>query len=130
MHTFLIYAFPLVLLLFEWGVRSLMEVDTSGFTGPALAAAALSFLIPLTRPKSVTVSVSLAPRLRVVSAADQHFSALVWLLVLLFLFLWAGACYASVKHPEATLMTIDLHLFIGLVLYLVSVVCCFIKERV
>jgi len=76
MYGVLIYGFPLLLLLFEWGLRSLLAVDSWGFTGPTLAAAGLSFLVPLTKPKTLSVGVPNAPNAIVGSRGDQEFIAL------------------------------------------------------
>ena len=86
MHAILIYGFPLILLLFEWGLRSLLVVDSSGFTGPTLAAAGLSFLVPLTKPKTLNIQVTGAQNVVVTSKADNQFVAATWILVLAFLF--------------------------------------------
>jgi len=130
MYSVLIYGFPLVLLLFEWGLRSLLTVDSWGFTGPTLAAAGLSFLVPLTKPKILNVAVPNAPNAVAISKDDNEFIALVWLLILAFLFVWSGACYASIKYPDHRVLGVSTHLFVGGVAYLISLVMIFIKEKI
>lgn len=130
MYSVLIYGFPLVLLLFEWGLRSLLTVDSWGFTGPTLAAAGLSFLVPLTRPKILNVSIPSAPNAVAISKGDQELVAFIWILVLAFLFVWSGACYASIKHPTHTVLGLSTHLVVGGVAYLISLVMIFVKEKI
>ena len=130
MQAILIYGFPLVLLLFEWGLRSLMAVDSSGFTGPTLAAAGLSFLVPLTKPKSLNVQVAGMPNAVVTSRADNQFVATTWILVFVFLFVWSWSCYVSIKSPEHNVFGVAKHLLIGGIAYLVSLVMTFVKEKV
>ena len=55
MYAVLVYFFPLILIAFEWGLRTILKIDSSGFTGPALAAAGLTFLMPLIKPKIVEI---------------------------------------------------------------------------
>lgn len=129
MHAILIYGFPLVLLLFEWGLRSLMAVDSSGFTGPTLAAAGLSFLVPLTKPKILNVQVTGAQNVVVTSRADNQFVAATWILVFAFLFVWSSSCYASIKYPDHKIWGFSTHLLIGAGAYLISLVMTFVKEK-
>lgn len=129
MYSVLIYGFPLVLLLFEWGLRNIMAVDTSGFTGPTLAAAGLSFLVPLTKPKILNVQVPGASNAVVTSRADSQFVAVTWLMILAFLFVWSSSCYASIKLPGYKVYGVAGHLFIGAIAYIVSLFMTFLKER-
>jgi hypothetical protein len=129
-YAILTYGFPLILLAFEWGLRTVLVVDARAFTGPTLAAAGLSFLVPLARPKILSVQVAGARSAIVISKGDHHLIPVVWLLVLIFLFAWSGSCYASVRYPQHTVWGVDTHLFIGLGAYLLSLVMTFIKEKV
>lgn len=130
MYIVLTYGFPLILLVFEWGLRTLMLVDASGFIGPTLAAAGLSFLIPLTRPKRLNATVPDYPKAVVTSRLDQQFVGLVWLLVLVSLFAWSASCYASIKTPDATVLGYPTHSVIGGVTYLISLTMTFVKEKI
>src|SRR3954463_14815061 len=112
MYSILIYGFPLTLLLFEWGLRSLLAVDSWGFTGPTLAAAGLSFLVPLTKPKILNVAIAGMPDAVAISKGDNQFIAFIWLLVLAFLFIWSGACYASIKYPDHMVLGVSTHLVV------------------
>lgn len=129
MHIVLIYTFPVVLVLFEWGLRSAISVDTSGFTGPALAAAALSFLMPLTKPKETSDTGFRGRDVLITSRLDSHFVAFIWLLILAFLFAWGAACYLSIRTPDSKLLGFPSHLTIGSGLYFVSLVMSAIKEK-
>jgi hypothetical protein len=130
MHNILIYGFPVLLLIFEWGLRSVIAVDTWGFTGPSLAVAGLSFLVPLTKPKEIDVSAPEHAGAVGVSRKDLDFIAVTWLLVLSFLFFWAWSCYASLKHPDQQFLHVSLHFAIGLATYAVSLVMTYVKELV
>lgn len=129
MHTVLTYGFPLVLLLFEWGLRAGLKVDASGFIGPTLAAAALSFLIPLTRPAEQRFGTIQSRRVIVTSRFDSNFVAFTWLLVLLCLFAWAAACYFSLVTPTEKTLWFSTHVTIGGAAYIVSLVMTSFKER-
>jgi hypothetical protein len=129
MHIVLIYTFPVVLVLFEWGLRNAISVDTSGFTGPALAAAALSFLMPLTKPKEASDTGFRGRDVLITSRMDSHFVAFTWLLILAFLFAWGVACYLSIRTPDSKLLGFPSHLTIGSGLYFVSLVMTAFKEK-
>lgn len=130
MHAILIYGFPLILLLFEWGLRTLLSVDASAFVGPTLATAGLSFLVPLTKPKYLNIPVEFSPGAIVISKADNNFIAVVWIFLLLYLFVWASSCYFSVKLPASMTWGLSTQFLIGISAYLVSLVMTFVKEKV
>ena len=130
MYAVLTYGFPLILLVFEWGLRTLMLVDTSGFIGPTLAAAGLSFLIPLTKPKRIDVLVPSLPDALVTSKRDQEFVGLIWLLFLASLFAWSASCYTSIRFPENRVFGWPVHFVIGLGTYLLSLIMTFVKEKI
>jgi hypothetical protein len=130
MYQILIYGFPLILVAFESGLKFLMNHDNSSFAGPALAAAALTFLVPLTKPKVLEVTIPNHPNAFVTTKGDKNLVGFVWLLVFLYLFGWAGTCYLSVQDPQLKLWVLDIPLIIGLVGYAISLVLTFLKERV
>lgn len=131
MYGILIYGFPLVLLAFEWGLRTLLQVESWGFTGPTLAAAGLSFLVPLTRPKELNIPLNNAPNAVAISKGDRDiFVPLAFLLVFVFMFAWCWSCYISIKKPNAELFGMSTHLVIGSIVYLISVVMTFVKEKI
>lgn len=127
MYAVLTYGFPLILIGFEWGLRQLMEVDSSQFIGPTLAAAALSFLIPLTRPKRVKLSDENLGYVAV-NARDQHFIPVVWLFVLVGLFAWSASCYFSANTSQIVIFSLPIYTAIGLGAYFASLILVMIKE--
>lgn len=129
MHTVLTSGFPLILLLFEWGLRAGLQVDASGFMGPTLAAAALSFLMPLTRPAEKRIGIAHSRSVVITSRFDSNFIAFTWLMVLLCLFAWAAACYFSLVTPEQKTLWFSTHVTIGGGAYIISLVMISLKER-
>lgn len=127
MHAILIYGFPLILVAFEWGLRSVLKVDAGGFIGPTLAAASLTTLVQLTKPKKVAIRASSNKHI-VVSAYDQQLIAFVWLVVLLTMFAWLASCYFSVQASTLTTLQLPTHVAIGLTTYLVSIILVMVKE--
>jgi len=128
MYALLIYGFPLTLMLFEWGLRTILNVDSAGFTGPTLAAAALSFLMPLIKPKVILIPEY--KNLVAMSNAESKFIPVVWVFVLAFLFCWSWSCYMSIKFPTDKIFGFNSHLVIGGVLYTVSLIMTGIKEKI
>lgn len=129
MYTILTYGFPFILITFEWGLKFILKVENTAFAGPALAAAALSFLMPLTKPKVLEVRVEGHPGAFVTSSRDSQLIGLTWLLVFMFLFLWAVACFLSMQSPVIKFWILDMHLAIGLGTYFVSLVMTLLKEK-
>ncbi|MGN2254304.1 hypothetical protein ACFWZ4_13070 [Frateuria sp. GZRe12] len=129
MYAILSYGFPLLLIAFEWGLRRVLQIDSSGFIGPTLAAAALSFLVPLTRPKITTISQD-GSTFQLLNERDQQLIPVVWLTVLAGLFAWAASCYFSIKLNSETFYLLPVHVAIGLAIYFISVVLVAIKEAV
>lgn len=131
MFQILIYGFPLMLLGFEWGLRTLLIVDSQGFIGPTLAAAGLSYLVPLTKPKVVSMNIPEHPGAMATSRSDQEILIpLVFILIFLFLFAWTLTCYVSIKHPNDMIFGLSTHLAIGGAVYVISLVMIFFKEKV
>ena len=128
MYAVLIYGFPFTLLGFEWGLRTILKVDASGFTGPTLAAAGLSFLMPLVKPKKT--SMSSFGNYIYISRAESNFMPVLWIAFIAFLFCWTWSCYMSIVFPHDKTWGIDNHLLIGGVMYSISLIFTFIKEKV
>ncbi|NTW21798.1 MAG: hypothetical protein HGA42_20485 [Nostocales cyanobacterium W4_Combined_metabat2_030] len=116
--------------MFEWGLRTLLLVDSSGFTGPTLASVGLTFLVPLTKPKEVQLEINNQKKVMVTSRRDSNFVVVTWLFILLFLFAWEASCYFSIKSPKEQFIGMSLHFLIGLLTYLVSLIMTGIKEIV
>lgn len=128
MYAVLIYGFPLTLLGFEWGLRTMLAVDSAGFTGPTLAAAGLSFLMPLTKPKKKNLPGH--EDVVAMSKADAALTPILWICVFVFLFSWSWSCYVSLKFPEDTTFGFASHLVIGGAVYIMSLLLTGIKEKV
>jgi hypothetical protein len=129
-HAIVVYVFPFILLLFEWGLRTVIGVDASGFMGPTLAAAALSCLLPLTKPTSMVTQTVQARKVVLIVAAEVNFIAGTWLLILIELFVWSGTCYLSLTHPDRLLWAIPLHTLVGAAAYVLSLLMIIAKEQV
>ena len=128
MYAVLIYGFPLTLLGFEWGLRTMLAVDSAVFTGPTLAAAGLSFLMPLTKPKRKNLPGH--DDVVAMSKADAALTPILWIFVFAFLFSWSWACYVSLKFPTDKTFGFDSHLVIGGSVYILSLLLTGIKEKV
>ena len=133
MYAVLGYGFPLLMLLFEWGFRMLLAIESSGFIGPTLAGAGLSLLIPLTQPKKQPIQGKRTDGY-FVSAWDLQFIPLVQILIFVFLFNWLGTCYASLKHADYAMavgpIAFPLHMLLGAAAYAISLVLVLIKEKI
>jgi len=121
------YGFPLILIAFEWGIRQGLQIDSSGFIGPTLAAAALSFLVPLTKPKIIDFSDAGRKQI-LVNARDQQFIPFVWIAVLVGIFAWSASCYFSIKSTVPFFNLMPIHLAIGLGIYFISIILVAAKE--
>jgi hypothetical protein len=130
MHSIIIYGFPIILVLFEAFLRSLINVDTFGFVGPTLAATGISFMVPLTRLKVSEVESSLGEKWVQVSKRDQAYVNLVWLLLFISLFLWFWVCTLSIKSDTSMLFDFPTHVIVGAAMYVVGIVLSSIKEVV
>jgi hypothetical protein len=130
MHSIIIYGFPIILVLFEAFLRSLINVDTFGFVGPTLAATGISFMVPLTRLKVSEVESSLGEKWVQVSKRDQAYVNLVWLLLFISLFLWFWVCTLSIKSDTSMLFDFPTHVIVGATMYVVGIVLSSIKEVV
>src|SRR5580658_9277036 len=122
-NALLLYGFPLILVLFEWALRTIIGVDSSEFIGPTLAATGLSFLVPLTEPKEDIVALAAGKIAKVRSEADKDFVPITMLFIFLFFFLWLASCYASLKHRDQVVsyrsFSMSLQAFIGWLAYLI-----------
>jgi hypothetical protein len=135
MYLIITYGFPVILIVFELGIRLTMKVDTSTFIGPTLASAALCFLAPLTKPKEISgVAMSNSSGEHItIKKIDNEFIGFTWLLIFVALFAWAACCVFSNQEPNLNLFTfydheVKVHFFIGIVAYFVSLAMTGIKE--
>ncbi len=107
-----------------------MKVDSFGFTGPTLAAAGLSFFMPLTKLKISELNIPGGDSVFVMSKADEQLVGFIWLLVLAALFSWALSCYLSLQHPGLSALGVPTHLLVGLGTYLLSLIMTAVKRKV
>ena len=130
MYTILTYGFPLILILFEWGLKFILTVENTAFTGPALATAGLSYLIPLTKPKVLPIPVQGQSGAFATTERDSQLIGLNWLLILGALFSWCASCYFSIKEPTLKIWGVFyLHFIIGFITYVVSLLMTLLKEK-
>ena len=134
-HTLLIWAFPGYLIIIEMIFRGISGLDTTGFIGPAIATAGLSFLLPLTKNKDASDIVSKVTADSVanlggviVSRKDLVFVPIVWLLILFGLLIWFGSCYYSLKTPKVYFISIPMHIVLGAINYITAAICSGIKK--
>ena len=129
MHSIIVFGFPMILVTFEWLLRSIASVDTFGFVGPTLAAAAISFTVPLTKLKEEKIVVEGKEWVKV-SKNDTRFVYFVWLMLLLGLLSWFWVCTLSINSTSQTVMDFPTHVVAGAIMYAVSIAVCAIKEVV
>lgn len=130
MHSLIVYCFPLILVSFEALLRNLVEVDTFGFIGPTLAATGISFLVPLTKLKSVDIEDKKGDYWTPVSNRDQNFVSFMWLFLFVSLFIWFWICTLSIKGATTMFMGLPAQAIAGASLYISSIVLSTIKEYV
>jgi len=132
LHAILVYGFPIILALFEWGLRVILKLETIGFIGPTFAAVGLSFLMPLTRPKKIEIKVDIPgyDNVIVTKPADQTLISFIWILILLYLFAWSSSVYISVRQPNLEVFGLPTHVTIGICAYAVSLVLVAVKEKI
>ena len=106
----------------------MLSVDSTGFAGPTLAAAGLSFLMPLIKPKQKLIPGH--DNVIAISKAEAAFMPFLWLFVFAFLFCWTWSCYMSLVFPRDKTLGFDSHLVIGGSLYSISLILTAIKEKV
>jgi hypothetical protein len=129
MHSIIVFGFPLFLVTFEWIFRSIANVDTFGFVGPTLAAAAISFIVPLTKLKEGTIEVD-GKEWITVSKNDTSFVYFTWLMLLIGLLSWFWVCTLSLKSTSNTIMDFPTHVIVGAIMYIISIALSAIKEVV
>lgn len=135
-YNFLIYGFPIYFILFEMIFRGVSGVDTTGFIGPTLAAAGLSFLLPLTKPKRFDVPSSIAEIIdgiedvQIISKKDERLIGFILIFIVLGFAVWAWSCSVSLKSPQDKLWIIRKQVGIGSINYIMGVVFSLLKERV
>jgi len=128
MQSVIIYGFPIILVSFEWLLRTLIGVDTFGFIGPTLAATGISFMVPLTKLKEQEIDSNEGERWIRVSKRDKNFVSFIWLALFVALFLWFWVCTLSLQSISSTTFGFPSHVLVGAMMYLVSIAFCAVKE--
>ncbi|HCH2593676.1 TPA: hypothetical protein RUZ08_003489 [Vibrio cholerae] len=129
MHSIIVFGFPMILVTFEWLLRSIASVDTFGFVGPTLAAAAISFVVPLTKLKEEVLEADGKEWIKV-SKNDSRFVYFVWLVLLIGLLSWFWVCTLSINASGQSIADFPTHVVVGATMYVVSIGLCAIKEVV
>lgn len=136
-HIVLIWGFPFYLIVLEAIFRTISGLDVSSFVGPAIATAGLSFMLPLTRPKTISASVP-SELLKVVEESggviidrnDYKFIPFVWIAILGGFLIWFWASITAAESPHAMLLFIPVSVSIGFVNYLVAGMLAMIKQGI
>lgn len=118
------------MVMFEIILRAITGLDTSAFIGPTLAAAGLTRLIALIKPKKVeSIAENLENNHLLVDAYDSGVINVVWTLILLGLLVWYWTCYIALKQPDRTMIGVQFSLLIGSINFLVAIIMTGIKGR-
>lgn len=101
--------------------------------GPTLAAAGVSFLVPLIKPKWEYSAVDVGKLARARAVWDEDFIPIVHVFILLFLFAWLATCYVSLELSNVVVTVgssnIPLQIVLGVLLYFISLVFTGMKEK-
>ena len=133
MYKFLTFGFPIYLILFELLFRSLFNLDTSHFIGPALAASGLSLIIGLVKPKPVELEPDVQTLLEqngqtAKNLYDERLIFFSWLFILAGLLTWYWSCNLVLTKSTTMVWIFPLPLFIGLINYIIGISLTTIKE--
>lgn len=148
-HILLEWGFPFYLVCIEALFRSASEIDTSGFIGPAIAIAGLSFLLPLTRPKRIPEETinsdyyrefQASIRNNVISVGltnsnDEIVVKIAWISILFGFLFWLWSSSISLSNPTDTLniigiLKVPFHVAIGSINYILAAFLTGWKSRV
>lgn len=129
MYSILIYGFPLILVLFETALRYAFKLDTFGFLGPTLSAAAITSLVGNVKPKTQEISDAEGNTYLAVSKLDNQFVAFCFLILFFMLLAWATTCYLSSISTTSPVIIIGVQLqfLIGIVTYAFSMALVAVK---
>lgn len=140
-HNLLVWGFPFYLILVEALFRAGTGTDTKSFIGSAIAAAGLSFLLPLTKPKDVAASVEpeIAAKIKaaggtIFSHRDQQLIPLVWIFILAGFLVWFAAAREAQVRPSKNFidwpLVVPTHFAIGFFNYLIAAILTGVKSKV
>jgi hypothetical protein len=126
-YHILSYGTPVFLLPLESCLKFILNEHITSFLGPTLAAAGLSFLVPLTEPKVLSVEGSVLTT----SKNDFVLVGCAWIAIVFSFLAWAISCYLSLKQPNASVAPhIPYHLLLGGLVYVISLVMTFLKRSI
>lgn len=126
-YHILSYGTPVFLLPLESCLKFVLNENITSFLGPTLAAAGLSFLVPLTEPKVLSVEGNIITT----SRNDSMLVGYAWIAIIFSFLAWAISCYLSLKQPNAlTILNIPYHLLLGGFVYFISLVMTFLKRSI
>ena len=121
----LIWGFPFYLIVLEMLFRGISGLDTGAFVGPAIATAGLSFLLPLTKPKTLqeslhgrTLALVEANGGTVVNTNDQKLLPFIWLSILIGFLVWFWSSHVALTSLNTSILFIPEHIAIGFINYL------------
>lgn len=134
-YNFLIFGFPIYLILFEILFRTFSHVDTSTFIGPTIGASGLSLLIPLVKPKIVKISDDelifiKKNNLTLKYENDDKLIFVVWVSILIEIIVWYWSCSTSINTPKELYSIFPKHLCIGVINYMIGVLLTIIKDEI
>jgi hypothetical protein len=117
MYRLLMYAFPFILVLIEWALRTAMRLESGNLAAPSISAAACSLLLPpATQPLNVFAN-PLSDRKRTELLAGQ-----LLLLVSPTGWIWCVVLVAGTHSP--TLFSLELPTIIALTSFFLAIVFC------
>ncbi|EIY0852050.1 hypothetical protein ABTP12_14790 [Acinetobacter baumannii] len=125
MYPILTYGFPLILVLFEWGVRKIVHADEYIFIGPALAVSGISYLVPLLKPKFIE-----QPEFTYRSKLDNQLIPFIYLLIILSIFGWAYSCVMTLQENKNDFHGFKIYFLVGFAIYILSLIMVLAKEKV
>jgi hypothetical protein len=132
LKRFLLYGMPIYLLVVEFGLRSLLsnmpgrtEEISLILSGPTIAVAGLSLILPALSPKPVPLPPGAPADAIVINKSDQRVIELAMISVFILFIAWAFSIYLTHASPPSTWAFI-----IGLVTYIIGIIFTEIKERV
>lgn len=130
------WGFPFYLIVLEVLFRGVTGLDTSSFIGPAIATAGLSFLLPLTKPKSLsdslhgrTLALVQSNGGVVVNSNDQSLLPFVWLSILIGFLIWFWSSNLALTKPTNAILFLPTHVAVGFINYLMAAILSAIKGR-
>lgn len=132
LKRFLLYGMPIYIVLAEYGIRLMLhglpgrhEELSFILTGPTIAVAGLSLILPALTPKPVPIPPGLPPNTIIINRSDQRLIEASFIAFFLLAFTWAVSLYLT--HPEPPN---EWALVIGLITYVAGIVITEVKEQV